>query len=618
MKIGLFEQQMTRIIPSFAGFTEFTSSIPKLYWDVKSQEQRILAICKMLHKVICYADMLGENVDEIAHTMQEILDGKLDPMIVAAIEEWFKTNEPQILQDIDAINAKIGEGFDAENTVASAIDAVAADVTVTNGIIGSGFTAENTVADAIANTTDIIGEGFSAQNTVADAIANTVDIIGDGFSAQNTVADAIDGINYTMNKYNNMIQGAQCVLRIEIAWNEKLQGGCYFKQDNTNYYGIIVVDQSTNEAKRIEIYSLDSNTLVGSVIVNNIGHGNNLDYYNRKLYATGDASLALLAIIDVNIITTPVLEEIKNLSSLGFSNVYGFGHYKDGKWWITANLEYIYVIDENITSAEFLVTQPINNYMTGVQQGLSYSEDDDLFISARSSSITIFKDDLSFVRYYDLDTQYGSVFTEEIEQATIKNKIMYFHNNSYWQLSAADPNRVCAVFKLDPDNLATTPQVLPPVALTISQNAPKIPNFFRSTSYKFYYPKDMYAFATKYSEMVKGTLELETDCDYIVGVPDGCAQVYMNSKKFRGIWVRDDCVIYGLAGQIGTDENLIYTYNGKKCLINGESCSITVISGNKPTADIYLARMYGGIIVKPSYIDDSYFYTQQALLINHS
>ena len=62
MKIGLFEQQMVRIIPSFAGFTEFTSSIPKLYWDVKSQEQRILAICKMLDKVICYADMLGENV----------------------------------------------------------------------------------------------------------------------------------------------------------------------------------------------------------------------------------------------------------------------------------------------------------------------------------------------------------------------------------------------------------------------------------------------------------------------------------------------------------------------------------------------------------------------------
>lgn len=195
MKIGLFEQQMTRIIPSFAGFTEFTSSIPKLYWDVKSQEQRILAICKMLDKVICYADMLGENVDEIAHTMQEILDGKLDPMIIAAIAEWFENNEPQILQDIDAINAKIGEGFDAENTVASAIADVAADVTATNNIIGNGFSAQNTVADAIANTVGIIGNGFSAQNTVADAIAGTVDIIGNGFSAQNTVADAISDID---------------------------------------------------------------------------------------------------------------------------------------------------------------------------------------------------------------------------------------------------------------------------------------------------------------------------------------------------------------------------------------------------------------------------------------
>ena len=149
MKIGLFEQQMTRIIPSFAGFTEFTSSIPKLYWDVKSQEQRILAICKLFNKVICYADMLGENVDEIAHTLQDILDGKLDTLIIAAIAEWFEENEPQILQDIDAINAKIGEGFSAQNTVANAIDAANDSIAATNANIGAGFSSENTVADAI-------------------------------------------------------------------------------------------------------------------------------------------------------------------------------------------------------------------------------------------------------------------------------------------------------------------------------------------------------------------------------------------------------------------------------------------------------------------------------------
>lgn len=194
MRIGLFEQQMTRIIPSFAGFTEFTSSIPKLYWDVKSQEQRILAICKLLNKVICYADMLGENVDEIAHTLQEILDGKLDTLIIAAIAEWFEENEPQILQDIDAINAKIGEGFDAENTVANAIDGVADDVTATNNKIGEGFDAQNTVANAI--------------DAVANSVTATNNIIGEGFSSENTVADAIDAANSDIENLQEDMQYA--------------------------------------------------------------------------------------------------------------------------------------------------------------------------------------------------------------------------------------------------------------------------------------------------------------------------------------------------------------------------------------------------------------------------
>lgn len=95
-----FNEQMTRIIPSFAGFTAFTPAIPKMYWDVKSQEQRIFGLCKMLNKVICYADMLGENVDEIAKALQEILDGTLDPMIEEAIAQWFEDNEPQIMDAI--------------------------------------------------------------------------------------------------------------------------------------------------------------------------------------------------------------------------------------------------------------------------------------------------------------------------------------------------------------------------------------------------------------------------------------------------------------------------------------------------------------------------------------
>lgn len=50
------------VVP-FAGFTEFVASIPKLYWGVKSQEQRILAICEQLNKLICFVDYQGGKIN---------------------------------------------------------------------------------------------------------------------------------------------------------------------------------------------------------------------------------------------------------------------------------------------------------------------------------------------------------------------------------------------------------------------------------------------------------------------------------------------------------------------------------------------------------------------------
>lgn len=88
-----------RIIPSFAGFTEFTSSIPKLYFGVKSQEQRLLAICKMIDKLICYADMLGETEDETQTMLEDLVDqfeqfkeSGFDDYYLEQIEQWVNDN----------------------------------------------------------------------------------------------------------------------------------------------------------------------------------------------------------------------------------------------------------------------------------------------------------------------------------------------------------------------------------------------------------------------------------------------------------------------------------------------------------------------------------------------
>ena len=63
-----------RYVPPFAGFTEFTASIPKLYFNVKSQEQRIHAMCELINKLICYADMIGDRLSDDHEAIEELIE----------------------------------------------------------------------------------------------------------------------------------------------------------------------------------------------------------------------------------------------------------------------------------------------------------------------------------------------------------------------------------------------------------------------------------------------------------------------------------------------------------------------------------------------------------------
>lgn len=88
-----------RVIPPFIGFTEFTPTIPKMYWDVHSQEQRIHRICDMLDKLICYADFLGdeleiniEDVKALQAEFQEFKESGFEDYYLAQIEQWVNDN----------------------------------------------------------------------------------------------------------------------------------------------------------------------------------------------------------------------------------------------------------------------------------------------------------------------------------------------------------------------------------------------------------------------------------------------------------------------------------------------------------------------------------------------
>lgn len=61
-------------LPFFAGFTAFTPEVPKLYWDVKSQEQRYFMLCKEMHKLICYADSIADRLNNITAELEETME----------------------------------------------------------------------------------------------------------------------------------------------------------------------------------------------------------------------------------------------------------------------------------------------------------------------------------------------------------------------------------------------------------------------------------------------------------------------------------------------------------------------------------------------------------------
>lgn len=92
------------IVP-YGAFTAFTPTVPKLYWDVKSQEQRIKSICCELEKLIAYADALGVQININAQDIQDLKDqfekfmesGFFD-YYAEQIEQWIKDNMERIIK----------------------------------------------------------------------------------------------------------------------------------------------------------------------------------------------------------------------------------------------------------------------------------------------------------------------------------------------------------------------------------------------------------------------------------------------------------------------------------------------------------------------------------------
>lgn len=85
----------------------FTPTLPDLYWDVDSHEERIKKICLELHKLVEYANYLGENInldhktiEELQENFQKFIDGEFDDYYKEQIQQWIDAHFLDIMKAV--------------------------------------------------------------------------------------------------------------------------------------------------------------------------------------------------------------------------------------------------------------------------------------------------------------------------------------------------------------------------------------------------------------------------------------------------------------------------------------------------------------------------------------
>lgn len=97
--------ETTSPIPPFWGFSAFTPTIPKLYWDVKSQEQRILNLFDLLNKLVCYAEQMGiqlnvsqDELEKLKAEFEKFQDSGFEDYYEKQLAQWIKDNAATLFQ----------------------------------------------------------------------------------------------------------------------------------------------------------------------------------------------------------------------------------------------------------------------------------------------------------------------------------------------------------------------------------------------------------------------------------------------------------------------------------------------------------------------------------------
>lgn len=99
-------------ITPYPFWTQFTPTLPSLYWDVDSHEERIKRICLELHKLVEYSNYLGDNINIDHETLKELQDA-FDKFMESGFDDYYKEQIQQWISDhlVEVMQALLNQGI---------------------------------------------------------------------------------------------------------------------------------------------------------------------------------------------------------------------------------------------------------------------------------------------------------------------------------------------------------------------------------------------------------------------------------------------------------------------------------------------------------------------------
>lgn len=166
------------VVPPYASFVASPPIIPKLYWDVYSQEERIKKICCEIQKLAQYSNLLSETVNKIESDVAESIKENQ-----TLVDKKLKELEEELK---NLINQVVGTSADYDVTVGAAVPTMQAHRNLYHWVTVHGMTVEEfNGAKPDMTVQELADSGLNCQ----------------GWAAMSRMAFGRDGIGSVANEY---------------------------------------------------------------------------------------------------------------------------------------------------------------------------------------------------------------------------------------------------------------------------------------------------------------------------------------------------------------------------------------------------------------------------------